>query len=165
MTEHYHLAQLNVGVLRAPLNRPELADFVAQLEPVNALADAAPGFVWRLQTDAGDATDIRPFDDEMIAINCSVWESLEALWNFTYRSAHLDVMRHRREWFQRMVEPYLVLWWVPAGHIPTIDEALARLAQLRAQGPGPAAFTFKEPHPRPGSATAATAAGDSYAGG
>jgi hypothetical protein len=150
MTTH-HLAQLNVGRLRAPLDTPQLAGFVAGLAPVNALADTAPGFVWRLQADgADDATALRPFEgDDLMMINCSVWTSFESLWEFVYRTVHLDVMRRRREWFHRLVEPFTVLWWVPADHLPTVDEALARLARLRADGPGPEAFTFKQPYPAP----------------
>jgi hypothetical protein len=151
MTVTHHLAQLNIGRLRAPLDDPQIADFQAQLAPVNALAEAAPGFVWRLQdAQTGDATSFRPFEgDPLMMINCSVWESLEALWDFVYRTVHLDSMRRRREWFHRLAEAYTVLWWVPAGHLPTVGEALDRLARLRTDGPGPEAFTFAQPHPAP----------------
>jgi heme-degrading monooxygenase HmoA len=145
----YHLAQCNIGRLLAPLDNEQLAGFVAALDPINALADRAPGFVWRLQTEDGNATAIRPFDDDMIAVNMSVWESLEALTAFTYDTAHRDVLRGRRQWFERMPEAYLVLWWVPAGTIPTVDEAKARLEHLRRHGPSPAAFTFRTPFPAP----------------
>jgi hypothetical protein len=144
MTEaaRYHLAQFNVATLHHPLDDPRMAGFVELLDPVNALADAAPGFVWRLVEEGeADATGMRPAGDDVI-INYSVWESAEALWDFAYRSAHLETMRRRREWFQRHLEAHLVLWWVPAGRIPTVAEALERLALLRAQGPSPRAFTF-----------------------
>jgi uncharacterized protein DUF3291 len=144
----HHLAQVNVATLRAPLDGPELAGFVAQLGPINALADASPGFVWRLQTDDGDATAIRPFHDDRILVNLSVWESLEALRTFVYASRHLEVMRHRRAWFHRMADPYLALWWVPAGTVPTVAEAKVRLGLLERHGPGPDAFTFRAPFPR-----------------
>jgi hypothetical protein len=146
----YHLAQLNVGIQRAANDSPELADFMAGIEPVNAIADAAPGFVWRLADgDGPGATALRPRGPDFI-VNMSVWQSLEALRDFVYRNGpHLDFMRRRREWFQRMDEQHLVLWWVPAGHIPSLDEALARLDQLQAEGPGPLAFTFREPFPAP----------------
>ena len=144
-----HLAQVNIATLRAPLDSPELAGFVAELEPVNALADASPGFVWRLQTEDGDATSIRPFEDERVMVNLSVWASLEALRAFVYATRHLEVMRHRRAWFHRMPDPYLALWWVPAGTIPTVAEARRRLELLARQGPGPDAFTFRSPFPRP----------------
>jgi hypothetical protein len=147
----YHLAQVNIAVLREPLDSPALADFVAALAPINALADASPGFVWRLQTEDGDATAIRPFDDDMIMVNMSVWQSVEALGDYVYRSAHTPVMRRRREWFQAMAEAYVALWWVPAGHRPAVGEAKERLEHLRANGPGSFAFTFRRPFPPPGS--------------
>jgi hypothetical protein len=139
------LAQLNVGRLVAPLESEALAGFVAQLEPINALADRSPGFVWRLQTEAGDATSIRPTDDDLFLINMSVWSSLETLRAFVYTTAHVHVLRGRRAWFEQLATSHLVLWWVPAGHIPTIDEALDRLERLRRDGPTPAAFTFRTP--------------------
>ncbi|HEY8471945.1 MAG TPA: DUF3291 domain-containing protein [Natronosporangium sp.] len=145
----YHIAQLNVGRIVAPLDSPQLEGFTSQLAPINALADRAPGFVWRLQDEAGDATSYHPLDDENFLINLSVWESIEALWDFVYRSAHLDVMRNRRQWFERLAEAHMVLWWVPAGHIPTIEEAMDRLERLRAHGPSPEAFTFKDRYPAP----------------
>ena len=147
----YHLAQLNVGTVRAPSDSPELAGFMAGIEPVNAAADAAPGFVWRLQDgDGPGATALRPRGPDFM-VNMSVWESLEALWDFAYRNGpHLDFMRRRREWFHRMADQHLVLWWVPAGCIPSLEEALARLDLLQREGPGPEAFTFREPFPAPG---------------
>jgi heme-degrading monooxygenase HmoA len=148
----HHLAQVNIATLRAPLDGPELAGFVAQLEPINALADQSPGFVWRLQTEDGDATAIRPYADDRVMVNLSVWASLEALRTFVYASQHLDVMRHRRQWFHRMADPYLALWWVPAGTIPTVAEAKQRLELLAAQGPTAGAFTFRAPFPEPADA-------------
>lgn len=146
----WHLAQLNVGRLLAPLESEALSGFVAQLAPINALADSTPGFVWRLQTEAGDATSIRPTEDEMFLINLSVWSSIEALRAFVYTSAHVHVLRQRRSWFEQLATSHMVLWWVPAGHIPTADEALDRLDRLRREGPTPAAFTFRTPF-EPGS--------------
>lgn len=143
MTQH-HLAQVNVGRLRAPLDSATSAGFVALLEPLNALADAAPGFVWRLTDEDGDdATGLRIYGDDVL-VNMSVWESREALWNFAYRSAHMDALRRRREWFLRMAEPITAMWWVPAGHLPSLDEARERLDRLRRDGPGPEAFTFRQ---------------------
>jgi hypothetical protein len=141
----WHLAQLNIGRMVAPTTAPEVAEFMAALDPINELAEATPGFVWRLQTDAGNATDIHAFDDPLLLLNMSVWESIEALRAFTYASAHTDVLRRRREWFERLAEAHLVLWWVPAGHVPSIGEALDRLDRLRRGGPTPAAFTFRVP--------------------
>ena len=137
-----HLAQVNVARALAPTDSPLLADFMAALDPVNALADGAPGFVWRLATEDGNATAIRPFEDERILVNMSVWETVEDLAAFVYRSGHLDVMRRRREWFAR-IEHHMALWWVPAGHVPSLAEAKERLAHLRRHGPTPHAFTFK----------------------
>jgi hypothetical protein len=140
-----HVAQVNVARALAPLDAPLLADFVAALAPVNALADAAPGFVWRLQTEDGDATAVRIDDDPQVIVNLSVWTSLEALWAFVYGSAHVGVMQRRRQWFERPVEMHLALWWVPAGKVPTVAEAIARLTEHRHAGPAPRAFDFKQP--------------------
>ena len=149
MSSH-QLAQLNVARLLAPIDAPETADFVASLEPVNARADTAPGFVWRLQTESGDATAVRASDDPLLIVNLTVWDSVEALEAFAYREAsHLAVLRRRREWFERPTEASTVLWWVARGHVPTLDEALDRLAVLRAGGPSPQAFTFRERFPPP----------------
>ena len=138
------LAQFNIALPREPLDAPLLADFVAALAPVNAAADASRGFRWRLQTEQGDATGVRAFDDHRLIVNMSVWESLEALREFVYsQRAHLDVLRRRREWFERLGESAVVLWWVPAGHRPSVAEAEQRLAALRADGPTPWAFSFR----------------------
>jgi hypothetical protein len=141
----FHLAQVNIGRVLAPVSTPELADFVALLEPINAIADASPGFVWRLQTENGDATSIHVFDDDRILINMSVWRSLEELRDFTYGSAHVDVLRRRREWFERLSEAYLALWWLPADRLPTAEEAKWRVDLLRSVGPTAEAFTFRSP--------------------
>lgn len=145
----HELAQLNIAILKAPLDSPELADFVANLDRINALAEASPGYVWRLQTDEGDATALRPLGENVL-VNMSVWCDAEALNAYVYRSDHAGIMRRRREWFERMVEAYMVLWWVPAGHRPTVAEALVRLEKLRAEGPTPFAFTFRQAFPPPG---------------
>lgn len=147
----YQLAQLNIAVLKAPLDSPPLADFVANLDRINALAEQAPGFIWRLQTDDGDATALRPLGEQTI-VNLSVWADAEALADYVYRSGHVQIMRRRREWFERMAEAHMVLWWVPGGHRPDLPEALARLQLLREQGPSAQAFTFKQPFPAPGAA-------------
>ena len=150
-----HLAQVNIARLVAPLDSPQLAGFVANLQPINAIADASPGFVWRLQTEKGDATSLRFSDDEWLIVNMSVWESVEALLDYVYRSAHADVLRRRQEWFERMREAFVALWWIDAGTLPTIDDARERLAALRADGPTPFAFTLKQTFPvsRPAPAT------------
>ncbi|MFJ6697973.1 DUF3291 domain-containing protein [Streptomyces sp. NPDC091272] len=160
----FHLAELNVVTLRHAFDDPHMADFVELLNPINATADAAPGFVWRLVADgADDATGLRPAGEDVV-VNLSVWETSEALWDFTYRSGHLEVMRRRREWFDRHVQAHLVLWWVPAGHIPTVEEALDRLAVLRADGPCPRAFTFAHSYSADEAARAVAAGPDAEAG-
>jgi hypothetical protein len=138
----FHVAQVNVARPKAPVNSPLLAEFAALLDPVNAVADSAAGFVWRLEDDSGNATAIPVLDDESLIVNMSVWESIEALWNFVYADEHLAVMRRRREWFERM-EAFMCLWWVPAGHRPDVAEAERRLLHLREHGPTATAFTFK----------------------
>jgi uncharacterized protein DUF3291 len=143
----HHLAQLNVGRTVAPIDDPLLEEFVANLDPINGLGDASPGFVWRLQDEFGAATTIRAFDDPLTIVNLTVWESIETLREFAYRSAHVEFLRRRREWFVPFGGPSLVLWWVPAGHRPTIEEARGRLEQLTADGPTPDAFTLKVPFP------------------
>ena len=147
-----HLAQINVGRLRAPVDSPLVAEFMDALDPVNAIADASAGFVWRFQTEDGNATAVRPYDDDEILINLSVWESIEALADFVYRSDHTAFLRRRGEWFERMTEAIMTLWWVPVGHIPAIEEGVARLDHLRANGPSPTAFTFRRPFPAAGDA-------------
>jgi hypothetical protein len=138
----FELAQVNVAIAKGPMDSDVMAGFVAALDPINALADAAPGFVWRLQDDSGDATAIRPFEDENMLINLSVWESADALAEFVYRSDHTAVMRNRKQWFET-IRLYMALWWVPAGHRPTPLHARDRLEHLRQHGPTPYAFTFK----------------------
>lgn len=137
-----HLAQLNVGRLRAPIDDPSIDDFRTNLGRINALAEASPGYVWRLQDESGDATGIKAFDDDLEILNLTVWESIDALADFTYRSAHVEFLRRRREFFEPPTEPILCLWWIPAGTIPTVEEAILRLSHLRAHGPTSAAFTF-----------------------
>lgn len=143
----YHIAQINIARLRAPLDSPQLAGFVTRLEEINALADRSEGFVWRLQTPEGDATYLRPFDDDMIIVNMSVWESVDALKSYVYKTAHAELLRQRREWFEHFEGAYVAMWWVPAGHIPGIDEAKKRLKHLEEHGPSQFAFTFKTVQP------------------
>jgi hypothetical protein len=142
-TAKWHLAQINVGTLVAPRGDPRTADFFAALDRINSLADASPGFVWRLQDESGNATGIRTTSDPLFAVNMSVWENADSLFEFVYRSAHTPVMARRREFFQAFEGHYQALWWIPAGHRPTIDEGLARLWRLDRQGSTREAFTFK----------------------
>lgn len=144
----FHLAQVNIGRIRGPLDGPVMVGFVERLEEINALADRSPGFVWRLQTDEGNATYFRPYaHDDRILLNMSVWESVEALKHYVYRTMHAELLRQRHEWFERFAGVYMALWWVPAGHRPGIDEAKKRLAHLEKHGPTQYAFTFKQVFP------------------
>ena len=129
--------------MKFPIDDPAMADFVDRLEDINALADNTAGFVWRLQDDSGDATAIEYFGNDKL-VNMSVWENLESLHAYVYRSAHNEVMALRKQWFDRMLEAYSVLWWIPAGTVPTIVQADERLQCLRHNGPGAEAFTFKQ---------------------
>src|SRR5262245_56605370 len=149
----YELAQLNVALMKEPLESPSMADFVANLDRINALAEGSPGFVWRLQTDEGDATALRPLEENTV-VNMSVWRDLASLNAFVYQSAHVEIMRRRREWFERMAEAYVVLWWVPQGHRPLIVEATEKLERLRRDGPTPDAFNFRKAYPPPDAAEA-----------
>lgn len=140
----YHLAQINIARLVAPIDDPRIAGFVAQLAPINALADHAPGFVWRLQSDSGNATDVPFSDDPFIIVNMSVWDSVEALRDYVYRSGHLQVFKDRAQWFEKAAKPNYCLWWVPAGHIPSVEEGRARLAHYQENGATPYSFWFSQ---------------------
>src|SRR5258706_287381 len=133
----FHLAQVNIGRVVAPVDDPKIAGFMAQLDEVNALAEAAPGFVWRLQTSSGNATDVPYNDDPFVLVNMSVWESVETLRDYVYRSRHVEVLRDRAQWFQKMEKPHYCLWWVPAGHIPTVAEGRERLEPYQEHRPTP----------------------------
>jgi hypothetical protein len=140
----YHIAQVNIGRIKGPIDGPVMAGFVARLDEVNALADISPGFVWRLQTSAGNATYLRPYDDDRILVNMSVWQTVDALKDYVYRTVHAQLLRQRQEWFENFAGSYMALWWVPAGHLPGVDEAKKRLAHLENHGPTEFAFTFKK---------------------
>ena len=140
----FHIAQINIGRAVGDVDGPLLAEFMALLDPVNELADSSAGFVWRMQDEEGNNTSLRPYEDERIIINMSVWESIEALRAFVYSGMHVSVMRRRREWFEKFESTYLGLWWVPAGTIPTVEDAKLRLASLDEHGPTPYAFTFRQ---------------------
>ncbi|WP_410674178.1 DUF3291 domain-containing protein [Amycolatopsis sp. cmx-4-68] len=147
MADH-HLAQLNIARLSAPLDSPELADFVERLPEINGLAERSPGYVWRLQDESGDATGLRPFEPDII-VNLTVWQSVETLRDFVYRTAHVEPLRRRRDWFLPVDGPHVVLWWIHADTIPTVEEAQKRLDLLRLNGPSPEAFTLRDPYPAP----------------
>jgi len=139
----WELAQLNVATMLAPIDSPELSEFVSALDRINAIADSSPGFIWRLQSDDGNATDVEHAFGSNMLVNMSVWDSVEALHAYVYRTAHAEFMSRRKEWFQRMTDAYTVLWWVPQGHRPSTYEAQVKLDLLKASGPCPEAFTFK----------------------
>jgi len=147
----YQLAQLNTALMREPLESPGMADFIANLDRINALAESSPGFIWRLQTEEGNATALRPLGEQTL-VNISVWRDVESLNAYVYKSAHVEVMRRRKEWFERMREAYVVLWWVPRGHRPTVSEAISKLELLRANGPTKEAFTFRRAFAAPDAA-------------
>lgn len=139
----YELAQLNIAKMRMPMESPGMADFTNNLDRINALAESSPGFVWRLKDDSGNASALRPFGEELL-VNLSVWKDVESLQKFVFKTAHADIMKRRMEWFDRMEDAYMVLWWVPAGHRPNEAEAGQKLALLRTRGVGPDAFTFRQ---------------------
>lgn len=147
----YHLAQINIARMLAPIDDPIMAEFVAQLAPVNALAENSPGFVWRLQTESGDATSLKVYDDALIIVNLTVWESVAALREFVYKNSHYQVLRDRKRWFEKFEGPYYALWWIPTGDVPTIEEGKQRLEHLRQHGDSAYAFSFKKLFPGPGS--------------
>ena len=147
MQRRVELAQVNIALMRAPLDDPTMRGFVARLDEVNSLADRSPGSVWRLQAGEGHAAYLRPYDDDRILFNLSVWETLEALRAFVYQSAHVELIRGRLEWFAKCDRAHLALWWVPAGHRPSVDEAKKRLAHVAERGCTPLAFTFKRAFP------------------
>ena len=137
------LAQLNIALAKYPLDAPEIKEFVDNLELVNGIAESSEGFVWRLKDESGDAINIQAFDDPNMIANMSVWDSVDSLKNFMFRTHHRDFMRRKGEWFHRLPEDTYVLWWIEEGHTPTLEEAIERLEHLRETGDTPYAFTFK----------------------
>lgn len=146
---NYHIAQINIGRILGPMDSPVMKEFRDNLDRINALAEASPGFVWRLTGEGNDATSLRPFPDDMMIVNMSVWDSLENLKNYVYKTLHVEYVKRRKEWFEVMGQPIFALWWVPVGHIPSIQEAKERLDHLQVHGPTPRAFTFQTPFPVP----------------
>jgi Domain of unknown function (DUF3291) len=140
----YHLAQINIGRMLGTRDSPVMADFIANLDPINALAEKSDGFIWRLIGDGNDATSIKIFDDDYLIVNMSVWENKEALFKFVYQSNHVEIFKRRKEWFEKMPVMHMVLWYVPANHEPTVEEAMVRLNHLRNHGETPYAFSFKK---------------------
>jgi len=145
----YHLAQINIALAKAEMDTEIMEGFVSRLAEINETADNAEGFVWRLQTEDGDSTAIRVFDEPLLLVNMSVWENIEALKDFVYKSAHVELIRDRQEWFHKYIDAHQALWWIPAGHIPTIEEAKEKLETIQKQGPTALAFHFGKPFPIP----------------
>ena len=147
--EQFQLAELNIGRMVAPLDSEVMAEFVNSLDEINALAEQSPGFVWRLVDENNNATSLRPFEDDWLIVNMSVWQSVETLKAFAYNTRHSEYLRKRRQWFEAHSEAYFLMWWIPAGHIPTLEDAKERLQYIQRHGDTPHAFTFKhvfEPH-------------------
>jgi hypothetical protein len=140
----FHLAQINIGKMLAPIGSSVMAEFVANLDRINALAENSEGFVWRLKDDSNSATSIKVYNDDLIIVNMSVWEHLDHLFQYVYQSAHVEIFKRRKEWFGKMSEMHMVLWYVPAGHKPSVNEAVEKLNFLRKNGETPLAFTFKK---------------------
>jgi hypothetical protein len=147
----WHFAQYNIARLHQPLDHPATADFVAGLDEVNVLAESSPGFVWRLTDDSTGLSSsyVRAYDDPLTIINLTVWETPDQLQDFVYRSAHTGFLRRRREWFAKLDDAYLVCWWIPAGQVPTVEEAVERLERLRQEGVSDEAFTLRDIRPAP----------------
>lgn len=143
----FHLAQVNIGRIRAPMDDPVMAEFAAALDEMNALAEQSPGFVWRLKEASGNATGIAAFPDPMVLVNMSVWTEVASLREYAYRSMHGKYFARRDAWFEKPSTAHLALWWIPAGTTPTLDEAKARLASINRHGPTPLAFTFRQSFP------------------
>ncbi len=141
----YHLAQINIAKAQDSMASKTMKGFADRLDEINALADKSPGFVWRLQTEDGDATSIQAYDDSLLLINMSVWEDIESLKAFVYKSLHVELIQDRDAWFNKMLNVHQALWWIPAGHLPDIAEGKAKLDHLQQHGPGKTAFTFARP--------------------
>lgn len=155
----HNLAQVNIARMNADLDDPIMSGFAQRLDEINALADGSKGFVWRFQTEAGDTTYLRPFDDQRILFNMSVWETLEDLKGYVYTSKHIELLKSKANWFKKLGETHLALWWILKGHTPTVDEALEKLRYIKANGPSPAAFTFAHAYPKPEQASDLMSAG------
>jgi len=145
----YCLAQVNVALARDEMDSSQMQGFVSRLEEIDSLADHAPGFVWRLQTESGDSTSIRVFDDPLMLVNLSVWEDLEALRQFVFRTLHAELLKNRAEWFRKMDTNHLAMWWIPHGHVPSVEEAKEKLEYIRQHGPSQEAFNLAKAFPSP----------------
>lgn len=146
----HHLAQVNLGRFHHPIDDPRNTEFADALERINLLAERQPGFVWRLKgDDDAPSSYLQIADDPLLAINLTVWETAEHLWDYVYRTEHVDYLRRRRQWFQAIDEIYAACWWIPAGHVPDVDEAMKKIDQLERDGPSDDVFGFRRPFPPP----------------
>ena len=143
---NHHLAQLNIAKMKYPIDSDDMSEFVDNLDRINALAEQSSGYVWRLQTDEGDARGIDLFGSDVL-VNMSLWQDVESLHQYVYKTAHAEVMSRRKEWFDRMTEAYTVLWWIPDDRYPTLEESAEKLELLKLKGPTEGAFTIKQHYP------------------
>lgn len=139
----FHLAEVNIGRILGPMDSPVMAEFAANLNRINTLAEGSEGFIWRLKDDSNNATSIPVTEDRFLILNMSVWRNIDDLFAYTYRTAHAEYVRRRGEWFERLKDMHMAFWYIPAGHIPSVSEAMDRIARIREQGPSPYAFNFK----------------------
>lgn len=147
--QKYYLAQINIALMKAPLDNPIMAEFADALDKINKVAETSPGFVWRLKTSSGNATDIRAYSDPKMLVNISVWRSVQQLQVYVYQSLHRDFFVRRRKWFEKYQGEHFAMWWIPAEHLPTVEEGKAKLEYLSIHGDSPQSFTFAEPYPAP----------------
>lgn len=144
----YQLAQINIAQMKgSDFNDPVMADFVANIDRINQIAEASPGFVWRLKDEQDNALNINPFEDSSLLINISVWEAIAPLESFVYGAMHLEIMKRKKEWFHHFKGFYYALWWIKAGEYPSAVEAEKQLAFPQENGPTEKVFTFKETYP------------------
>lgn len=148
-SQDYQLAQINIALMKAPIDDPIMSEFAAALNEVNLIADRSPGFIWRLQTSSGNATDIRAYPDPKMLINVSVWQTIEQLKVYVYHTLHGDFFVRRRQWFEEYSGEHFGMWWIPADHLPTVEEGKAKLKYLERHGDSPECFTFAKPYPSP----------------
>ncbi|MEE9310464.1 MAG: DUF3291 domain-containing protein [Cocleimonas sp.] len=147
--QQYQLAQINIAQAKAEMDTETMSGFVNRVDEINAIAEGSAGFVWRLQSEEGDSTSIRVFDDPLMLVNISVWDDIESLRNYVYKSMHIELVRDREAWFDKIEAMHQALWWIPAGHIPTTQEAKEKLELLSQNGPSQEAFTFGKNFDKP----------------
>lgn len=145
----YYLAQINIAKMKAPLDDPIMAEFANALDEVNLVAENSPGFIWRLQTSSGNATDVKAYSDPKMLVNISVWRGVEQLKSYVYKSLHGNFFIRRRKWFEKYQGEHFAMWWILAGHLPTVEEGKAKLEYLELHGDTPECFTFAQPYPSP----------------